>query len=182
MLDVGWLPVSGPRDGCEGERLTADLKNHLELYVRAVLSTPEADDSDVGAALLQSGVSERRAFELILWVPFAFGRTLLRGPGLVLPDHFSIINSEGTRVGRGAFRDQPVYVAALNLPDELRRTGYSAEDFMAIAGRSAEVKAVNSALYAGSQLADLELEEPAVFLPWFEPNAVDSRRPWWRVW
>lgn len=53
--------------------ITAQIKT----YIGCVLAHPDADDEDVAKALMQSGLGQYRAFELLVWMPMAFGRALL---------------------------------------------------------------------------------------------------------
>jgi hypothetical protein len=65
----------------------------------------------------------------------------------------------------------------------------SREEFVAIAGRDARVKAVNAALHAGSNLQDVKLapliifwSEVAPLCPTSKSESSSTNKLWWRFW
>jgi len=160
-----------------------EIETQIRTYVDYLLSHPEADDEVVVNALMQSGLGKYRTFELVLWVPMAFGRAVLEGLDFTLPDTFQLMSSDGQQFTRRRFSDEPVYVEAHRFAVTFVAQGFPRNDLIAIAGRSAEFKAVNDALLKGSELKNLQPGEPVVSFP--DPSSepkLDANRPWWKFW
>ncbi|MFC5235426.1 hypothetical protein [Pseudonocardia zijingensis] len=104
----------------------------------------DAADEELIDGLRAAGVPH--AERAVALLPIAFGRLLLDGL-VTLPATFF----DGDR--EVAFADEPLYVAAA----QLARTQRQPADIDPIALRSAEVRAVNQALHAGSQPETLVL-------------------------
>lgn len=130
-------------------------------------------------ALTVKFFKEAEIAALIEFVPLAFGRSLLDGMGIQFEDYYVRIDAEGRERVRRKLADEPVYAAALKLaPIVLQSMGQEA--FVAIATRSAELEAVNNALNAGSNPADLQASPPVMV--WAEEPPPVASKPWWKFW
>lgn len=164
------------------EQESSEIESHVRRYVECQLSRPAAQDAEVIDALKGAGVPPARAYELVLWVPMAFGRRVLEGADLRPPETYLLATPDPAGETRRHLRDEEVFVASCAMIDRFLAEGMANDQFLAIAGRSAEFKAVNEALLAGSEMANLVLAEPVVWLPGRGDGAADSNKPWWRVW
>jgi hypothetical protein len=160
--------------------LAGEIEAQIQIYIDYLLSHPQADDEAVVNALKEAGIGEYRAFELVLWVPMAFGRAVLERPDFKLPSTFQLMASDGQKFLRRRFSDEPVYVEAHRIATALAEPGFS---FLVIGGRSAEFQAVNEALLKGSELKNLVPAEPVVSFPdqSSQPRR-DTKKPWWKFW
>lgn len=163
--------------------MAGEIEAHVWTYIDYLISHPDVDDAAIVNALKEAGIGEYRAFELVLWVPMAFGRAVLEGPDLRLPPTFQLMRSDGQKLTRRRFADEPVYVEAQRIATTLAAGEFPRNDFLAIAGRSAEFKAVNDALLKGAALKNLVPAEPVVSFPdqASEPRR-DTKKPWWKFW
>jgi hypothetical protein len=137
----------------------------------------DADDEQIEESLLEQNINAMLAEQLIAFVPLAFGRVLLEQDGPRFQPTYTLENLVDRSTTHLPLRDQPLYKAAYKVASEWRG---SREEFWAIAGRSPEVKAINSALQDGAELQNLILSEPMVFT---QHVATMSPRPaWWQFW
>ena len=160
-----------------------EIEAQMQIYIDYLLLHPDAADEVVVSALREAGVGEHRAFEVVAWVPIAFGRAVLEGPDFRRPSTFQRMSADGQKFTRRRFADEPVFVEACRLATGLTSQGFPKKDFLLIAGRSAEFRAVNDALLGRSELKNLEPAEPVVSLPDNSPEPRrDARRPSWKFW
>lgn len=125
---------------------------------------PEATDGQLFVLLTAAGLPATD--QLVAFLPIAYGRRLLEGL-VELPATF-LADGREYRLA-----DDPIYAAA----DHLARTEATRADVSAIGLRSAEVSAVNQALNAGSNPADLLLSPPVVTLRGPGPDAGPGPGP-----
>jgi hypothetical protein len=159
--------------------LADEIAAQIRTYIDYVTAHPDADDEVIADTLTQSGLEQFRAFELLIWVPMAFGRAVLEGPDFRLPASFQLMSSDGQKMTRRRLADEPVYVEARRIAIAFARGNFSKSNFVAIAGRSAEFKAVNDALQHGSELKNLQPAEPVITFP---DQVPPQRKPWWKFW
>jgi len=128
-----------------------------------------------GEAEMPSVLTKEQAHDAVRFIPLAFGRELLKGTGVTLPDTFLRVFNGATE--EVALEDEQFFRGASYLaPTLLRELGGDA--FAVIAMQSAEVRAVNEALHAGSDPGDLVAGPPLV-------ECTFARRrpePWWKIW
>ncbi|MCC6874804.1 MAG: hypothetical protein IT378_10905 [Sandaracinaceae bacterium] len=136
----------------------------IELGAVAFLANRDKDDGQVQDWLEALGVEPWLAARLVIWLPVAFGRQLLTGARL--SDEYG----DGDAIRR--LRDDPIFVAAM-----ARAAHMSREEADVIALRSAEVRAINSALRHDSaqghapRLEDMESATALVTpLPAIQPS------------
>jgi hypothetical protein len=116
--------------------------------IAALCSNSDSTDDEIVDLLVGHGVPPGLAARAILMLPLAFGRKLLRGM-IVAPDEIH----EGERVR--ALSSDPVFAAAAARAEDATR-----DQMQAIALRSSEVHAVNSALQAGAKPEGLVVSAP----------------------
>lgn len=114
------------------------INEAIDLLVEAASANLDLDDGDLLERLLNLGVENRLAMRLVVFVPVAFGRTLIDGRGVNTSNTFEV-KGDGRNTRRPKrLTDMPEYVLAV---DAVSRHRHS-EGFNALALRSAEVIAV----------------------------------------
>lgn len=136
------------------------VREMIERALPILQRSRELDDYAVIEALVADGSDRADAFEIIVFVPLAFSRYLLRQSGINFPRAYRLFIGGQTRLK--LLGKEPVYRAAMELAS--RQVGGTL-DYTAIAGRCAEFKMINAALQDGSQLRDLMVAEPMVIAP-----------------
>ena len=136
----------------------------VEAGVAALMQGDESpSDADILDRLESQGVAGWLAQRLVFFLPLAFGRLVLRGVQL------SNDYDDGTLRRLDA---DPVYAAAQERAARAHRG-----EVERIGLRSAEVNAVNNALYAGSRLEDLAAGPPVALSPLPPPGEGDGGVP-----
>lgn len=137
----------------------------------------EADFDAVRAALEAAGLSKDEAAAALEFVPLAFGRAMLNGMGIELASYYVRLDANGKEVQRKQLVQEPLFLEASMLaPLTLLRQGQDA--FTAVAMRSSEVQAVNNALNAGADPANLQASPPMMT----SRGTSGTSKPWWKFW
>ena len=138
------------------------------------------DWAGLRAALAAAGVPAGLAGDVTAFVPIAFGRALLDGMGIGFSPEYAVAEgADGVRVA-GLLGDHPVYAAATARAEQILALRQGGDAFVAAAVWSSEFAAVNQALHAGSNPAELEAGPPVILRDAEPAGAVAGRRPWWR--
>jgi hypothetical protein len=138
-----------------------DTKDAVRQAVRAFAANTDGDVSAVTAALEQDGFSRETAADLVVFVPLAVGRVVLRRIGVgIMRDEYSRVDAQGRERFRGKLLDEPIYTEALAAFPEVTAEGE--KTLMAVLGRSPEFVAANKAFHAGSRPENLYLSRPVL--------------------
>ena len=132
-----------------------------------------ADDDEVVSAAVGEGIEQAEAELAVALTPCAFARALIRETDweVWLPDEFRVQDSRGSIV-RFRLSENPTYRAATELAEHQRVA--HRDWFAAVAGRSAELNAVNAAFREGSDVKDGVF--PAVYLARISAEEIARRR------
>lgn len=122
-------------------------------------------DEAIFRALVADRLEPRLAARLVEFVPMAYGRFLLEKSGARFSEYFQRMLPNGASEER-RLSSEPVWNAAIAFARAEAKQGVSLQDFMAVAGRSAEFQAANKLLNQGSMLENLVFT-PYLF-PWSE--------------
>ncbi|WBA43342.1 hypothetical protein [Hymenobacter canadensis] len=124
----------------------------------------DATEDSVHATLLADNLPDALATQLVLFIPIAFGRAFLRKFPLEFPPTFTLQYSNGEVVNDLLFADEPVYLAAAKVAEDIIEKGAWSENFhFEIAAWSSEVDAVSQALVEGNKVEFLSLGALNVF-------------------
>lgn len=156
------------------------ILNVTAAIFRAVPILAQYSDDDSGIVrigLLRAGLSPEQTTEAVAFISLAFGRELLTGMGVTLPETYMQAGDDGSSVER-KLADEPMFSEALKLvPRIAAEMGQGV--FTAVALQSSELKAVNEALNQGADPANLVASPPVVLLP---HAPARDKRPWWKFW
>jgi hypothetical protein len=120
--------------------------------------------------LIRGGLSKADAHDAIRFIPLAFGRALLAGMGVDLPDTYIRVSAAGRE--EIALQNEPFFHETLAMIPQ-----FGGDAMGAIAPQSPEVSAINQALHAGAQPEYLVASPPLIECD-FPPRRRE--RPWWR--
>jgi hypothetical protein len=136
-----------------------------------------ADSGILRASLLGAGLSSEHAHDAVRFIPLAFGRQVLDGMGVELPDSYIRVRAVDGRREERPLAEEPFYreawKAATTLGSEL-----GGDVFTNVALQSSELQAVNEALNSGSSPEDLVASLPLI--EWNRPPSLPP--PWWKFW
>lgn len=122
-------------------------------------------------ALCHAGLTRGQAVEVAAFVPIAFGRALMTSKFItILHSGYIRVGEQGER----SLRDEPWFAAAYELAWELFLAGdqLTYQQFIAVAGRSAELNQVDRMLDQGSKFGDIMLG-PAI-ITWPKEDEADG--------
>ena len=128
--------------------------------------------------LIRAGLSKIEAVAAMRFIPLALGRAiLLEGLGIALPDSYLLIHGDAREEKKLA--DEKFFAATTWLASQLG-ADYGVDTVGTVALPSAEGQAVNEALNAGAQPANLVASLPVV--TWVDGVDDAPPRPWWKFW
>jgi hypothetical protein len=135
----------------------------------------------------RAGVPRQLATEIVEFLPLALARALLGGMGIHFEDHYVRQTARGRVIGQKLLIDEPVFREGLAIANEISADGGA---FVAVAGCSAEYRAVNEAMNSGSRPEDLRCAPPVVFADYDDGRsfhdtsggAQPRSRSWWQFW
>ncbi|HEV7226148.1 MAG TPA: hypothetical protein VGN42_25800, partial [Pirellulales bacterium] len=114
---------------------------------------PDADNEILIARLMESGIAESEAHELIAFVPLAFGRYAFRNSGVAFSSYFALVR-DGRHIARLPLSGESIFNSAWETAKEFFENPQG-HNYLAIAGRSAEVRGINEAFKKGSKAENL---------------------------
>jgi hypothetical protein len=139
--------------------MAQSLEELVEVAAEWMRSHPDTDEKELIPTLVKSSVDDSLAEELIAFVPLAFGRLVMRRTGAKLQETYRTKDSNG-QARSYLLLDQPVYVTALQVARSWQTKGITGANFLAVAGRTPEVRALNKFLQQGSEPKALLFGEP----------------------
>lgn len=114
-------------------------------YIDVIIENPQAGEEDVVSALAVEGIERAEVVAAMHFTQIAFGRFLLEGMDLNLPEEYVRMRPDGKIYERGIVKTHPMFVAARRLA----ATPAGEIAFQSIVARSPEVNVINKALQAG---------------------------------
>ena len=122
----------------------------------------QANDRLVVEQLTSRNISQQDAWKLVYFVPLAFNRILMSSSGIIFSDKFIIQRQEESSTTK-ILKDEPFFRESINIA--LSQRNYCQDYWRNIISRSVELKVINQALHAGSNIEDLLLSSPILVLP-----------------
>lgn len=161
-----------------------DIAQAVETTVQLFVANPRTDVDGIADLLKEQGMDEDLIDDLVVFIPFAFGRTVFKG--LPFRDHYWLLNATTDRKVRKAFTDNEVYMAALEAAERKKTEGMNGDNFLCICAGSSEIRAMNQLLHKGSEIENIRFVEPSVFTDKDidgEPAGLKRKaKPWWKFW
>ena len=131
--------------------------------------------------LVGAGLERRLAVQIFLLLPVAYCRVMFEPRGVYFPDYFQLRDDSSSVVGSLPFTSIRFWKDALSAANASTEGG---DAFIAVAGRSAEFRAVNQLLIDGAALKDIRcsagLMKKSDFEEYLSVPNVD--RAWWKFW
>jgi hypothetical protein len=141
------------------EKTTTTLIEHsLDIFQQH----PQATDVEIVYLLVSKQISPQDAWKLVSLVPLAFGRVLMDTSGASFSDK-CIMETNGKKPQEKLLKNEPFFQEAVNIARS--QGSHCREYWINIVVRSGEIKSINQALHAGSNIEDLVLAPPIIRLP-----------------
>jgi hypothetical protein len=159
----------------------------VQFTVEAIRSNPHAPEDEILQKLRDSGIGANAAIQLATLVPIAYGRIGLRTTGAKFPPNYIWVDVAGDPRREGNLTELPWWNEAIACAKREQAGPGSVDEFLAVAGRSPEVRIANNAMRDGRNIDRLVFSP--VILMW-EEFPLSSRsespgrgsRPWWKFW
>ena len=149
----------------------------IRLAVPILAQHGSSDSRILRDSLIRAGLSSEQAHDAVRFIPLAFGRQILDGMGIELPDSYIRVRAVDGRREEKPLAEEPFYREAMKAATILG-SELGGDVFTSVAVQSSELQAVNEALNAGSQPEDLVASPPLI--EWNRPPSLSP--PWWKFW
>jgi len=113
------------------------------------------EDSELVALLMEEGIPEHEAVDIVLFTPTAFTRKLFRE--IAWPKYYIDYYSDDKQTKRW-YKDNPRYLIIAKETDRFYSADFDRELFFNVAGRSSELHVINEALRDGTKIESLIME------------------------
>ena len=138
------------------------MNDPIGLVVKLFREFPNLSDDQVLARLFEQGMNEDLAKRLLTFIPMVYVRILLGNTPVRFPDSYEIEIQGESRRELHRFSDEPSWPIIYAFARAEIARGLSSKELLDIAGRSAELDAINQALNAGCQLENAQLGNAVV--------------------
>jgi hypothetical protein len=145
------------------------------------------EDEDLVNTLTEVGVPLLLARRIVVFMPLAFGRIMLKELNVNVSDVYEYFQKKGgfTDKKRRKLVDEPVYKESLKLAAKMAGKETTGQIFLAIAFRSAEVNAVNQMELQGSKPENIVLTPMLTMWDLYEESdnlEASQTKNWWEFW
>jgi hypothetical protein len=142
--------------------MTDQIRQKIEFSLDIFQEFPKVSDKLLVDKLITKNISQQDSWKLIFFVPLAFNRILMSSSGVTFSNKYTI-EIKGKSSSTNFLKDEPFFQQTINIA--MSQSKYCQEYWTNIISRSVELKAINQALYAGSNIEDLLLSPPVLALP-----------------
>jgi hypothetical protein len=138
------------------------MKPDIRKAVAVIRNSTALDDVAIYNALVADGVERQSAARLVVFLPMVYCRLLLADSGARFSSEYRTALTDGTVSPVKLLVNEPLWNEAMEFAKAEIEDGLSRQDVLAIAGRSAELHAVNQLLEHGSKLEEVRLVAPII--------------------
>jgi len=163
MRSPGTFP--GPTNqalGSKRGKFPDKMKPDIRKAVAVIRNSTALDDVAIYNALVADGVERQSAARLVVFLPMVYGRLLFANSGARFSSEYRTALTDGTVSPVKLLVNEPLWNEAMEFAKAEIEDGLSRQDVLAIAGRSAELHAVNQLLEHGSKLEEVRLVAPII--------------------
>jgi hypothetical protein len=151
------------------------IEELIRLAVEWMQEHPNNDEKELVPNLVKCGEDEALALDLIVFVPLAFGRAMMNRTGAKLKETYSVY-TDSRHAKSYLLVDNPIFREAFRMAEQCYEGKTRELNYMAIAGRSPEVRGLNEALNKGSDPKNLVFGEPFMYRPQLKKSGL------WNLW
>ena len=157
-------------------QLEQSLDLAIVIYTQYESSTWEALET----ALHSTKIPKRHAERILEFMPFAFGRVLMRESGVEFQDTYERRKPGSVKGKEFAFSNNSVFMASLEYAERQNQSVSGLSNLNAVAVRSPEIKAIEDMVNSGVETQNIVLSKPV--LGWTSTPENPDERIWWQVW
>jgi hypothetical protein len=145
------------------------MHESISKAVKVFRGNPNMEDEEVFHSLVKQGMERQLAARIVEFLPIAYSRLVLGKSGARFSDVFQR-NIPGEEVIEKPLSEEPVWHAALDFGRAEISRGISGHELLLLAAHSAEFRAANQLLNAGSKLEKLVFTPPVLTWPEYGPE------------
>jgi hypothetical protein len=135
--------------------IQGDLSTFVRKSIPIIGTTGKTmHDPELIQLLVSEGVPEQEAIEIVLFLPVAFARILV--PEIRWQNYYVECYGDNKKIER-LYQENPRYLIFESETHRFFNSRPDSELLLNVAGRSAELKAVNKLLLDGSKIEDIEM-------------------------
>ena len=162
------------------ETMQANLQEEIKFVVDCLIAKPRKNDEEITPILKPKGLDDSSIPAYLLWIPMAFCRFMLRGE-IQFPEHFQSFDPETENKTRKAYSEHLLFQEATKYAEAAVSKGLRGDNFIAVAGRSAEFHVINQMELSGSKIENIVLSEAHIPKTAFdELQPEKKKRRFWR--
>jgi hypothetical protein len=138
----------------------------ISTAVRILRESPDSSDEEIFVALVRAGIERKDAARLVEFLPIAYCRLLLGSSGVCFSDTFQRRTPGGDTSAELPLTSESIWVEISDFAKAEVHHGVPRDEWLALAGRSAEFAVINQLLNQGAKLTNVALTP--VLLSWPE--------------
>ena len=131
-------------------------ESEFDETLEMILLNPNLGNNELLGKLVNDGMNENIATEILLFFPTALGRVFLSNQKINFPDEYLLYNGE-ILVERKNLSNNPIFVELMEYSKKVLKYKLSKNDLINLLVRGAEFNAINKALNNGSDLSNLKI-------------------------
>ena len=164
------------------------LHPHIQTAAEILAQNAQLDDDGIMRLLTERGLEKKLAIDLYLFLPTAFTRAMFEGRGPTFQPTYRVVDPKSGKRDAHRYDANPVYVEARRVARHWLADPERRQQCLNIAGRSAELDALNNLLHKGSKLENIRFVESQIpayesdYLRSQPPEVEHRKRPWWKLW
>ena len=151
--------------------MSANLQDDIKIVVDCFVANPRLTDDEMTFVLKQKGLDESFIPGYLVWIPMAFCRFMLQGE-IQFPAHYQSFDPATEKTSRKSYSENLLFQEATKYAEVAVSQGLRGNNFIAVAGRSAEFHAINQMELAGSEFENIVLSEARIV-----KTATDELQP-----
>lgn len=154
----------------------------VQHYIKVLESHTQDDLDEIVSRLACDYIESEDAELLIAFVPMAFAHEVLSPLGVALPSDFLAQDFDTGVSARGRLTDEPVFVAAKAMANEMLANDLTRQMALEIADLSAEMSVARKLSSNGGSMRDVVLTEPVLTRVPVEYVKRKARGLRWKFW
>src|SRR5437764_1101089 len=163
------------------------MRQIIESAIQIMRSHSECSAEEIFQRLLDGGIDRRVAVQLVILLPHAYGRAELDGCGVLFSNEYICLDEGAEPCRKGWLDDLPLWREAIAFARQEVSNGVSGEALLAVAGRSAEINAINKAFHNGKKVQNLVCGPMVSLWPEFAASldsgqVAERKLRWWQIW
>lgn len=160
----------------------SDLTNPVIKGVEAFRDNPQAEEETLITKLINQGIDEQTAGDLVDFIPIAFTRAGLEHLNINFQDYVQRVDRKGNVIEKKKLIDIPIYAEAFRFAKEDAGLFIDNDEFLAIESYNAEFKVINDMLNKGSKIEDLVISPVTMLAGNNVSKDFEQNKSWWQFW